>query len=219
VLVLHGHHRGQVVHGQVARVLDGDAEGLLRGERGGGSGHAGFQQHGFEVRFERPHLRARAAQHEGQQAEGAAGVVRMRQQVVRQPALAVGEGDDARQAGTRGLRDQPFQFAMQWPARAQQFHRVVGGGEQAQVEVGRARVEARQVVGDAGGQRLGRGLVQHQAPGDGAGFELQREGAVQATDRIHVPPYAPVWKSRATPLSYGGAVCQRPPPRFPRTVQ
>jgi hypothetical protein len=95
---------------------------------------------------------------------------------------------------------------VQRPARAQQFDRVVGGGEQAEVEFGGAAVEARQVVGYAARQRFGGGLVQHRARRQGAGLEFQREGAVAASDWVHAFPYAPVWKSRATPLSYGGAV-------------
>ena len=48
VLVLQRGHRGQVVQGQVARVFDVRAEGLLRQQCGVGRGHAGFQQYGLQ---------------------------------------------------------------------------------------------------------------------------------------------------------------------------
>jgi hypothetical protein len=78
---------------------------------------------------------------------------------------------------------------------------VVGGAEQAQVELGGARLEAGEVVGHAGGEVFRRGLVEHGPGRERAGPQFQREGAVAASDWIHRLPYAPVWKSRATPLS------------------
>ena len=48
VFVLQRHHRGEVVQGEVARVLDAQAEQLLRQQRGVGAGHAAFDQVAFE---------------------------------------------------------------------------------------------------------------------------------------------------------------------------
>ena len=73
MFVLHRHHRGEVVQGEVARVLDPRAEALLRQQRGVGRGHAAVQQHFLEAALQRLHRVRRAAQQERQHAQRAAG--------------------------------------------------------------------------------------------------------------------------------------------------
>ncbi len=167
VVVLHRHHRGEVVHGQVARVLDLQAERVLRGQRGGRAGHAAFQQFAFEgFAHARGDVRI-AAQHERHQPERTAEMIGRRRQRAGQLRFVRTEGDDAAAfTGARGPRGQLVELAVQRPARAQQFHRIVVRADGDQVQRRGLRGEARQVLRDQLGQRpdfvLREGLPRHR---------------------------------------------------------
>ena len=74
MLVLHRHHRHEVVQGEVARVFDAQAERLLRSQRGRRAGHAALDQVALErVADAADHVRV-AAQQERHQSQRATGV-------------------------------------------------------------------------------------------------------------------------------------------------
>lgn len=77
----------------------------------------------------------------------------------------------------RRPRAEPGEFAMQRPARAQQFDRIVARADNAQIQRSGLRLEAGQVAGDQGRQRTGLTLRQRIAARSASRHPLQRERA------------------------------------------
>ena len=154
VVVLHGHHRGQVVDGEVARVLDPRPESVLGKQGGVGLGHAQGQQLFLQRLAGRSHRFGRAHQHERQHPQATAGQRRFGLEWRRHLALGVGtEGQHARALATAGCARMQFQQALvQRPARAQCLGRIEVRARQHQVQVGDPVHQPGQVAAHAGGQ-------------------------------------------------------------------
>ena len=80
----------------------------------------------------------------------------------------------------RRTRGQLREFAVQRPAGTQQFHRVVVGADQHQVQLRGLGLEAGQVSRDLRGQSAGLGLRHAVARDRTARREFQRQGAEHA---------------------------------------
>ena len=180
VFVLQGHHRGQVVERQQARMLDRDREAVLGQQRGVGAGHAGVEQHLLQAFAHRRDVGGVAAQQQRQQLERAAGELGRGRQAGRQAFLAGTEADDPAAGGPGRAGGKPPQFGVHGVAGAQQLGRVEQAGHHRQVQRRRIGHQPGQVAGDQAGQFPGVVHRKREAARFGAWRKFQCKGRQDA---------------------------------------
>ena len=198
VVVLHRDHRGEVVHGQVARVFDGRrrsfAARTARCRRRPCRCRAGSLR---VARRPRPRSRASPRSTKGSRRSGAAGVVGVGLQVA---AAGMSRSAKAitRAAGAGRLGDQPFEFAVQGPAagaavRPGRTGRPAGRGRSRRPRAPSAPGRARPASASAPA-RLGR---QQHGPARVPGVSSSASAPWQAIGAGHGASIRPGLESRA----------------------
>jgi hypothetical protein len=127
------------------------------------------------------------------------------------------EGNDATARIARRARGELVELAVQRPAGPQQLDHVVMGPHRHQLQRAGLGREAREVLRDAGRERAGARLVEHDALGARAGCELQREGAEELQVRgsvVHLSSWLVDWPLGGAGL-HSGALCPRAHARGP----